>query len=151
MRLLSGTFQTTRVLVAFALLLSTGAPLVQYACGVTGETSIASAIAVEPTGPDTAHCGTVAESVHDRLCGSSSSPGCEGDACSTDTVEKQSVVQFETSLLGLIPSVSSGGLLSGWVASFRTPALFRSVLGFEWSARTFNPIPVWLLTLSFRL
>lgn len=152
MRLLSYPFQKTQVLVALALLLSLNAPLVQYACGVTGETSTASTLVVETTGTDAAPCGTVSGDVHNRLCGESqSAPVCNGDACTTDHVEKRSVVRSETSTLQVLSSLSSGALISEEVASSRSIATSRSGPGADWSVREPNRISVRLRTLSFRL
>jgi len=149
MRILSRTFQKIRVLVALALLLSVSAPLVQYACGVTGETHTTSTVAVEASGSDAAPCGVLSEGVHDRLCGSFS--GCEGEACTTDTVETQSVVHSETSSLRIVPVLATGNLSSGEGASSGPIVSSRSGLGAEWTARDPNRISVRLRTLSFRL
>ena len=148
---LSSTFRSTWVLVAFALLFSAGAPLVQYACGVTGETHPTSTLAVETSGPNTAPCGTVSDGVHDRLCGASSVPGCEGEACTTDTVELQSVVQSETSSLRIASVLTAGTLSSegGTTSRFTTP--LRSISGAGLSAWDAHRIPVRFWTLSFRL
>lgn len=108
MNVRSQTFEKTRVLVALALLLSAGAPLVQYACGVTGETHTASTLAVEAPGSNAAPCGVLSEGVHDRLCGASSDSVCEGEGCTTDTVEKQSVVQFPASSLWIDSILTAG-------------------------------------------
>lgn len=152
MRLLSRTFEKTRLLVAFALLFSAAAPLVQYACGITGETSTTSTIVVETTGTDTAPCGVISDGVHDRLCEAAQSvPVCDGEACTTDTVEKQSVVQSQTSSLQIISALSFRALSSKKHAS--SPSFHRSRFetDADWSPRVPNLIPVRLRTQSFRL
>lgn len=152
MRRVSRTLRKTRVFVALALLLSLSAPLVQYACGVTGETSTTSTLVVETAGPDAAPCGTVSDGVHNRLCGQSQpSPVCDGDACTSDTVEKRLVVHSEPPSLRASSALSSGTLFSGEVASSRAVIPSRVASGSDWSARAPNRIPVRLRTLSFRL
>jgi hypothetical protein len=151
MRLLSHTFEKTRVLVALALLVSAGAPLVQYACGVTGETLTTSTIAVEASGPHTAPCGTVSGGVHDRLCGASSVPSCEGEACTTDTVEPQSVVQSETSSLRIASVLTAEVLPSEESAALRSTAPLRSTPGAGLGAWDAHRMSVRFRTLSFRL
>ena len=149
MRFLSRTFEKTRVVVALALLVSMSAPLVQYACGVTGETLTTSTLAVEAPGSGAAPCGVLSDGVHDRLCGSFS--GCEGEACTTDTVETQSGVHSESSSFRVVPVLTSGSLSSGEGASPSPIVSSRSGLGAEWGGRDPNRISVRLRTLSFRL
>ena len=151
MRLLSHTFEKTRVLVVLALLVSAGAPLVQYACGVTGETLHTSTLAVEASGPNTAPCGTVSDGVHDRLCGASSVPSCEGEACTTDIVEPQSVVQSETSSLRIASVLTAGALPSEGSITSRFTAPLRSIPGAGLSAWEAHRMSVRFRTLSFRL
>ncbi|MCS3660015.1 hypothetical protein GGP68_001422 [Salinibacter ruber] len=153
MKLLSRPFEKTRVLVALALLFSAAAPLVQYTCGVTGETTTTSTLVAETGRTTTAPpCGTVSTGVHDRLCGGApSATVCDGGACTTDTVEKESVILAEISKLRLTPTLSSGGLLSEKAASSRSVVGSHWVWGSDWSARAPNHISVRLRTLSFRL
>ncbi len=141
-----------RVLVAFALLLSVSAPLVQYACGVTGETTATSTLVAETAGTDATPCGVISDGVHDLLCDAPQpAPVCEGDACTTDTVEGQSVVQSETSSLRVASVLTAGALPSeGRTASRVIPSL-RSGPDAVLTTRTSNPVPVRLRTLSFRL
>lgn len=152
MSALSSPFQKTRVLVAFALLLSVSAPLVQYACGVTGETTTTSTLVAEIASTDAAPCGVLSTGVHDRLC-EESRPTlvCEGDACTTDTVEKQLVMHFEPPSLRVVSALSSGALLSREVVSSHAVTPSRVASGSDWSARAPNRIPVRLRSLSFRL
>lgn len=94
MRLHSHTFQKTRVVVAMALFLSVSAPFVQYACGGTGETTTTSTLVVKTAG--VAPCESIPNGIHDRLCGESGSlTGCEGEACTTETVETISVARAD--------------------------------------------------------
>ena len=151
MGLLSHTFEKTRILVVLALLFSAGAPLVQYACGVTGETLSMSTLAVEASGPNTAPCGTISDGVHDRLCGASSVPGCEGEACTTDTIEPQSVVQSGTSSLRIASVLTAGTLSSEGNTTSRFTTPLRSTPGAGLSAWDAHRISVRFRTLSFRL
>lgn len=154
MKVLSRTFQKTRALVAIALLLSVNAPLVQYACGATGEalTTNAVAVMVEDANTDAAPCETISEGVHDRLCTEGqSSPVCEVDACTTDTVEKQSVIHSESSSLRVAPLLASAA--SDAERGHASQLIFTSPLtsGAEWAARESDFVPVRFRTLSFRL
>lgn len=143
---------TSRVLVVLALLLSVNAPLVHYACGATGETLITSTLAVKTTGMDAVPCGVISEGVHDRLCGESQlSPVCDGDACTIDTIEKQSVVYSQPSSLQVISALSSGALSSEEETSSYSFLLSRSGKDADWSANAPNSLPVRLRTQSFRL
>lgn len=151
-KVLSRTFKKTRVLVAFALFLSAGAPLVQYACGVAGETMTTSTLVAEAADTDTAPCGVLSDGAHERLCGEhQSSPVCEGGVCTSDTVEKQSVLHSETSKLRLVSALSTGDLFSGEDASSGALTSSPSASGSDWSARECNQISVRFRTLSFRL
>jgi hypothetical protein len=150
MRLLARTFEKTRVLVALALLLSVGAPLAQYACGVTGEAFTTSTLAVEVPGSNAAPCGALSGDVHDRLCGSS--PGCDGAACTTDTVEAQSGVHSGSSSFRIAPALPGGDLSSDEEASsHRIGASSLSAPSADGTVRDFNRIPVRFRTLSFWL
>lgn len=152
MSVLSGIFQKTRVLVAFALLFSVSAPLVQYACGVTGETTTASTLVAETAGTDAVPCGTVSDDVHDRLCEPSPpTPVCDGDACTTDSVEKQSVVHSEISPRQPPLVLTAGDLPSDGDTSPNPLISSRLASGSDWRARASNRIPVRFWTLSFRL
>jgi hypothetical protein len=152
MKVLSHTFQKTRLLVALALLFSAAAPLVQYACGVTGETTTRSARVVETEHAD-APCGVVSDGVHDRLCGESgSSSGCEGEACTTETVNVSSVARADLPQARDALSVSSD-LFSVEQDGHALRRLSSSSLTSERdrTARAPDPVPVRLRTLSFLL
>lgn len=144
--------RTFRVLVALTLLLSVNASLVQYVCGATGETLITSTLAVETTGTDTAPCGVISDGVHERLCGESQpSPVCDGDACTTDTVETSSVVQIEAFPLQIAPLfVPAVSRVERSPASRRIPTSLGA-RGTELNPVEFYPLSVRLRTLSFRL
>lgn len=151
MGLLSDTFQRTRILVVFALLLSVNAPLVQYVCGATGEALTTSTLAqvVEEADAENSPCETISGGVHDQLCTESkASPVCEGVSCTTDTVEKQSVVIKETYSDRL--SVESS-LRSERNASSKLDFSSLSATGPNGSTRELDRIPVQLRTSSFRL
>lgn len=144
--------RTFRVLVALTLLLSASAPLVRYACGVTGATTTTSTLVAETTATDAAPCGTVSEGVHNRLCEApQSTPICDGDACTTDSVEKESVVHSQISSLWIISAPSFGALSSEEDASSHWFTFSRSGQDADWSARAPNSVPVRLRTRSFRL
>lgn len=152
MNVLSRTFEKTRILVAFALLLSAGAPLVQYACGVTGEMTTTGTLLAETTDTALAPCGTVSNGVHDRLCGErQSAPVCDGDACTTNTVEKQSVLPSEPSRHQIVSALSPGPLHSERGASSGFLTTSHRASDADWSARAPSSIPVRLRTQSFRL
>lgn len=151
MSLLSDTFQRTRMLVVFALLLGVNAPLVQFACGTTGEalTSSTLALVINEVDAEISRCGTVSGGVHDQLCTeSNASPICQGVSCTTDTVEKHAVVVKEASTDRW--SVESS-LRSERDASPQLDLSSFSTTGPNWSTRGPDRIPVRLRTSSFRL
>jgi hypothetical protein len=152
-RLLSRTFEKTRVVVAFALLLSVSAPLLQYACGVTGEATATSTLVVVETGEtDATPCGVILDGLHDLLCEAPQPvPVCDGEACTTDIVDKQSVVHSQVSTLQVISALSVGDFLSKEYASPHSFLFFRSGPVAAWSVRASTSIPIRLQTLSFRL
>lgn len=154
MRVLSQDFRCARVVVALALLLSVNAPLVQYACGATGEALTTSVLAVMVGDANTAAapCGTISDGVHDRLCTEDQSfPVCHGDACTTDTAEKQSVFHSETSLLRVVPLLVSAVSDTERAQTSRFMSISPLTSGAEWVARESNSVLVRLRTLSFRL
>jgi len=151
MTFLSSTFRFGRALVAFALLFSAGAPLMQYACGVTGETLTASALSAEASEPDAVSCGAVSEGVHDRLCEPSPVPGCEGKACTTDTVETQSVAQPQTSSPRIASVLTAGALPSQGSVALHSTAPLRSTPDAGLNTWDSHHISVRFRTLSFRL
>lgn len=154
MRVLSQHFRCARVVVALTLLLSVNATLVQYACGATGEALTTSVlpVMVGDASTDAAPCGTISEGVHDRLCAEDQSfPVCHGDACTTDTAEKQSVFHSETSILRVVPLLASAVSDTERAQTSRFMSISPLTSGVEWVARESNSVVVRLRTLSFRL
>jgi hypothetical protein len=151
MRFLSRTFQKTRILVAVTLLLSVSVPLEQYACGDTGETMTTSTLVVK-TG-DTPPCDIIPNGIHDRLCGELRFlSGCEGKTCTTETVEAFSVARADLPR-GRDILLFSSDLLSVEEEghAFRRTSFSSLISEGDGTARTFNPVPVRLRSLSFRL
>ena len=147
----SRTFQNIRVLVALALLFSASAPLVQYTCGVTGETMTTSTLVVEPMGTD-APCGVISDGVHDRLCGESQFLfDCGGDDCTTDTAEQSSALHTKSTPLRIVAALSAGGVASEGAASPRVVTTTRAAPSVDGTVRERSRISVRLRTLSFRL
>lgn len=154
MRVLSRNFRCARVVVALALLLGVNGPLLQYACGATGDvlTKSTFGLIVEDAGTTAAPCGTISEGVHDRLCTEVQSPPvCEGDACRIETAEKQSVFYSEPFPLRIVSTPTSGVLLSKGSATWLLIPTSLQATGTELNPRELYHIPVRLRTLSFLL